>query len=192
MAMQQRIRTGFAPRLAVDGFWGPLSQKTCRAYLRSMMPEIHPWPKSGSAALTKFFGAPGDEGSLVKIDFPYPMFYGGKIVRSSRCHDKVAASLLRVLGSMGKSYGTRREIMEPAKDYGGIYNFRYKRGANSLSLHSWGIAIDLDADDNTFRNAWPIQADMPLEIMECFAAEGWTSAGAFWGYDAMHHQSTQP
>jgi hypothetical protein len=36
-----------------------------------------------------------------------------------------------------------------------------------------------------------MRADMPLEIMECFAREGWLSAGAFWGYDAMHFQATQ-
>ena len=76
-------------------------------------------------------------------------------------------------------------------DYGGIYNYRPKRGGTSLSLHSWGIAIDLDADDNGFRDSWPVKADMPLAIMEAFAREGWTSAGAFWGYDAMHFQATR-
>jgi hypothetical protein len=30
-------------------------------------------------------------------------------------------------------------------------------------------AIDLDADDNTFKDHWPMQADMPLAIMEAFA-----------------------
>ncbi len=54
-----------------------------------------------------------------------------------------------------------------------------------------GAGIDLDADDNTFRDSWPMQADMPLEIMECFAREGWVSAGAFWGDDAMHHDAVQ-
>jgi hypothetical protein len=192
MAMQQRIRDRFAPRLAVDGFWGPMSQKTCRAYLRSMMPAVHPWPKSTQSAIRKFYGEPGDEGALVVMQFPYTMFYGGKLVKTARVHEKSTESLLRVLNSIGSSYDKARGIMEEAEDYGGIYNFRNKRGANTLSLHSWGVAIDLDADDNSFRDTWPIRADMPIEIMECFAAEGWTSAGAFWGYDAMHHQCTQP
>jgi hypothetical protein len=82
-------------------------------------------------------------------------------------------------------------ITDEATDYGGIYNFRPKRGGSSLSMHSWGIAIDLDADDNSFRAAWPVVADMPLEIMEGFAREGWKSAGAFWGYDAMHFEATR-
>jgi hypothetical protein len=32
--------------------------------------------------------------------------------------------------------------------------------------------LDTNADDNTSSECWPMQADMPLEIMECFASEG--------------------
>ncbi len=175
-----------------DGFWGPKSIAACKKYLKSLMPKDNPWPSSSRSAVEKFFGKPGDESNLVTFDFPYPTYYGGKRVLKGRCHHKVKDSLLRILTEIGKLYGSDRGIIEEAEDYGGIYNFRSKRGGSSLSLHSWGIAIDLDADDNTFRDSWPMRADMPLEIMECFAREGWTSAGAFWGYDAMHQQATRP
>jgi hypothetical protein len=188
-AMQQRIRD-FGFDLEVDGFWGPQSQKACRAYLRSLC-KNNPWPTSDRKSVEAFFGKPGDENNLVSFTFPFPTFYGQKRVLTSRCHHKVKDSLLRVLNNIGDLYGSERSIIEEAEDYGGIYNFRPKRGGSSLSLHSWGIAIDLDADDNSFRNNWPMQADMPLEIMEEFAKEGWTSAGAFWGYDAMHFQATR-
>jgi len=82
------------------------------------------------------------------------------------------------------------DIVDEATDYCGVFNFRLKRGGSTYSLHAYGAAIDLDADDNTFKNAWPINADMPLEIIEEFAREGWVSAAAFWGYDAMHFQAT--
>lgn len=173
-----------------DGFWGPISQKACRDYLRSLCPN-NPWPTSDRKSVEAFFGQPGDESNLVSFDFPYPMFYGDKQVTKSRCHRLVKDSLLRILNNIGLLYGGHRDIREEAEDYGGIYNFRAKRGGKSLSLHSWGIAIDLDADDNSFRSSWPMQADMPLEIMEEFAKEGWTAAGAFWGYDAMHFQATR-
>ena len=182
--MQRRI--GGTP----DGFWGPKSQARCREHLRSLMPTPNPWPASTQEALREFYGAPGDESNLVTIEFPFPMFYAGKRVTKSRCHLRVAASLKRVLTEIG-SLG-EREILEEAEDYGGIFNFRPKRGGTSYSVHSWGAAIDLDADDNTFRDTWPINADMPLEIMEAFAREGWQSAGAFWGYDAMHFEATRP
>ena len=175
-----------------DGFWGPKSISACKFHLMRLMPSPNPWPKSDQASVRAFYGEPGDEGNLTSIEFPYPMLYEGKRVMKSRCHYLVADSLIRVLLKIGNRFSDEPGIVDEASDYGGIYNFRQKRGGSSLSLHSWGIAIDLDADDNMFRDNWPMKADMPLSIMEEFAREGWTSAGAFWGYDAMHFQATRP
>lgn len=183
--MQHRIG------VTADGFWGPESIAACRAHLRGLMPKLCEWPKADGASLRAFYGRPGDEGNLVSFAFPYPVFYGGKRVTTGRCHWKVKDSLLRILTRIGKIHGEERGIMEEAEDYGGIYNYRNKRSGSTLSVHAWGAAIDLDADDNSFRETWPVQADMPLEIMEEFAKEGWVSAGAFWGYDAMHFQATR-
>lgn len=183
--MQKRV--GVEP----DGFWGPISQAACKAHLRSLMPDINPWPSASQAALRAFYGAPGDESNLATLVFPYPMFYGGKSVKTTRVHRKCLPSLLRILASIGHAYGNRPAIMEEAQDYGGCYNFRMKRGGSTYSLHAYGAAIDLDADDNTFRDSWPMKSDMPLQIMEEFAREGWVAAGAFWGFDAMHFQATQ-
>ena len=184
ISMQKRIGT------KPDGFWGPKSIAACQAHLRAMMPRAR-WPKPDLASMKSFYGEPGNEGNLVVIEFPYRMYYDGKVVTKTRVHEQCADSLMRVLVNIGRSYGTRSDIMDEASDYGGCYNFRNSRGSNSLSKHAWGAAIDLDADDNTFRQSWPMQADMPLEIIEEFAKEGWLSAAAFWGYDAMHFQATQ-
>jgi len=184
--MQRRI--GVVP----DGFWGPRSQARCRDHLRQMMPAPNPWPYSTQEALREFYGQPGDESNLVVIEFPFPMFYAGKRVLKSRCHLKVAASLKRILTEIGNLYSNEKEIIEEAEDYGGIFNFRHKRGGTTYSVHSWGAAIDLDADDNSFKDTWPLKADMPLEICEAFAKEGWTSAGPFWGFDGMHHEACKP
>ena len=182
-----------------DGVWGAASMAACRAHLRGLMPAVNPWPKAERAALEAFYGRPGDEAQLVSFTFPFPMFYLGKRVLAGRCHRKVKESLLRVLTEIGDRWGDQRGILEEAEDYGGIYAFRNSRGGGSLSMHAWGIAIDLDADDNGLHAPWPTVADMPLEIMEAFAREGWLAAGAFWshrtvrhnGYDAMHFQATR-
>ncbi len=189
--MQVRINLAGFP-LEADGWWGPKSQAQCRNYLRSMMPSPNPWPRSDMASLSAFYGRSGDEGNLVTLAFPYPMFYDGRRVFSTRVHKRCKDSLLRVLETIGRSYGQVRGIMEEAEDYGGVFNDRNKRGSSRKSVHSWGAAIDLDADDNSFRDSWPMVADMPLQIMEAFAREGWTSGGAFWGYDAMHFEAVRP
>jgi len=183
-AMQRRIG------VTDDGIWGRLSIAACQRHLRAMMPHPNPWPNPDQASLRAFYGQPGDESRLVTIEFPYPMLYDGQRVTKTRVNAKCAQSLRRVLLSIGDKFQANREVMEEAEDYGGVFNFRLKRGGSTYSLHAFGAAIDLDADDNTFRDSWPMQADMPLEIMECFAKEGWISAGAFWGYDAMHFQAT--
>lgn len=189
--MQQRIKDRYDPLLKVDKFWGPKSQESCRAYLRSLMPKPNPWPNPDQRSLKKFYGEAGNESNLVMIEFPYPMYYGGKHVTRTRVHKKCADSLLKVLNNIKDLFPHHPQVQDEANDYGGIFNFRNKRGGTSYSLHAWGAAIDLDADDNTFRDSWPMKADMPLEIMECFAREGWKSAGAFWGYDAMHFEATK-
>lgn len=192
-AMQRKIRLFYREEDREgcdDGFWGEKSQQACRNYLRSLMPRQNPWPKPDAANLRAFYGVAGDESNLVTIEFPFPMFYDGKRVTKTRVHRKCADSLLRILKDIGTRYQGQQGIMEEAEDYGGIFNFRKKRGGTSYSLHAYGAAIDLDADDNTFRDSWPVKADMPLEIMECFAREGWKSAGAFWGYDSMHYEAT--
>jgi hypothetical protein len=59
-------------------------------------------------------------------------------------------------------------------------------------MHAWMNAIDINAGRNGNKTSWPVNATMPIEVMECFAQEGWLSAGAFWGRDAMHFQATAP
>lgn len=189
-AMQQRINdAGFS--LEVDGFWGSKSIYACKVYLRSLMPAPNPWPSTDQASLTAFYGKPGDESQLVTFDFPYPIYYEGKLTKKGRCHRKVKESLLRVLTEIGDKWSNNEGILEEAEDYGGIYNNRPMRNGSLPSLHARGAAIDLDADDNGNKVSWPVAADMPIEIMEAFAREGWLSAGAFWGRDAMHFQATQ-
>lgn len=183
--MQRRI--GAEP----DGFWGPLSIRACQNHLRRMMPNPNPWPFPDQASLREFYGEPGDERNLVTFKPPFPMFYSGKAVSVIRCHKRVAESLQCVLSSIRDLIPRAPHTADAAGDYYGCFNYRPKRNGTSWSLHAWGAAIDLDADDNTFRDAWPVKADMPLEIMEAFAREGWKAAGAFWGYDAQHFEATR-
>lgn len=179
--IQEKIGT------VVDGKWGPKSAAACQRYLRSLMPSPNPWPESDQASLREFYGAPGNENNLVGMSVPEGVIvkYEGRQVQTIRCHRKVAASLGRALVEVSKvAPGVLLE-------YAGCFNDRAIRGGTSPSLHAYGAAIDFDPDSNANRQQWPTSATMPLAVMECFAREGWLSAGAFWGRDAMHFQATR-
>lgn len=179
IAMQRRI--GAEP----DGFWGPKSIAACQKHLRSLMPHGCNWPSSSQASLQGFYGSPGDESKLVRMPLPDGTLYSGKPATSTRVHARCAESLSRVLHSIADS--PQRDIL---KQFAGVFNNRPMRGGSLPSLHARGAAIDLAPDTNRNKQAWPASADMPLAVMEAFAREGWFSAGAFWGRDAMHFQAT--
>lgn len=178
--IQSRIGT------TVDGFWGPKSVAACQAHLRKIMANsTQTWPSPDQASLTDFYGKPGDESQLVPLDVAgLGVCYEGTLVKTVRCHRKVAGSLKRVLEALAK---THPQILA---EYAGCYNNRAMRGGSTPSLHARGAAIDLAPDTNRNRTHWPTMADMPFEVMEAFAREGWLAAGAFWGRDAMHFEAT--
>lgn len=187
--MQEKI--GATP----DGFWGPKSIAACHAHLIAMMPTPHPFPEEEDVEAT--FGPHGEEGKFApptkEIILPFPIYYGTAKVTKLSPHRLCADSLLRVFERLAAAYPTEEARRKAGiLTYNGLYNPRKKRGGSSWSMHSWAIAIDFDAGRNGNRTSWPSVAVMPLEVMECFAQEGWTSAGAFWGRDAMHFQATHP
>lgn len=179
--LQKRIGT------TPDSFFGPASIRACKDHLRSLMPEDHPWPTTDQGALTRFYGRAGDETMLVNLAVgDLDIRYDGKNVKSIRCHHKVAPSLRRILEQIAKT--PHAWVL---KEYAGVYNNRPMRGGSTPSLHARGAAIDLAPSTNQFREHWPMSANMPIEVMEEFAKEGWMPAGAFWGYDSQHFQATR-
>lgn len=178
--IQERIGT------TPDGFWGPKSIASCQAHLRKLMPPLNPWPDTSQRALTAFYGEAGDESKLTNMDVSdLNVLYDGQKVKTIRCHENVSASLRRVLVALSK---THPEIL---KDYNGCFNNRAMRGGTTPSLHARGAAIDFCAGENGNHDSWPVKATMPIDVMEAFSREGWLSAGAFWGRDAMHFQATR-
>ncbi|GAA5137455.1 hypothetical protein GCM10023213_14170 [Prosthecobacter algae] len=177
--MQRKI--GATP----DGFWGPQSIAKLAAYLRKLMPKVNPWPKPNQAALTAFYGKPGDESRLVNLNVTgLGVKYEGKAVKTIRCHERVAESLYRVIVDLSK---THPQIL--AK-FDGCYNDRPMRTSSLPSLHARGAATDWNQAQNGLKMHWPTVAVMPLEVMEAFAREGWKSLGALIARDAMHFEAT--
>ena len=182
--IQERIGT------TPDGFWGPKSVAACQRYLRLLMPSTNLWPTAGPQSLANFYGDPAKGeviDRIVRLNVVgLGLKYDGSPVKSVNVHRKCADSLHRVLVDI-----STRDCAWVLGEYAGIYNHRPMRGGTRWSLHAYGAAIDLAPGANSLNTHWPTRANMPLEVMECFAREGWLPAGAFWSRDAMHFQATR-
>lgn len=68
--------------------------------------------------------------------------------------------------------------------FDGCYNVRQSKGGKSWSLHSWAIAIDMDAATNAY-NATP---KLDARIVAIFKANGFDWGGDWKTKDGMHFQ----
>jgi hypothetical protein len=75
-----------------------------------------------------------------------------------------------------------RGLIRQLKTWDGCFNIRNKRGATSASLHSWGIAIDINAAWNGFGKTPTIAS----ELVKCFTDAGFDWGGIWSKPDGMH------
>lgn len=163
------------------------------------------WPTQ--AAVPNFFGKieigrnglPTDNSEsrmLKQINLPigYPMRLAwdtGTTVKRLTCHRQVAQSLSQILQRVLDQYGFEWIQKHGMDLFGGCYNFRPMRGSHVLSMHSYGIAIDLDPEHNPLGKKWEPNAGMiPMEIVDLFESAGWTWGGRWKSRpDTMHFQA---
>lgn len=142
------------------------------------------------------YGTPNatGKGYLVTITLPYPMFLNWatatKVTKIS-CHKLVADKLVAIFTEILKVYGPERIKELQLDDFGGCFNYRPMRGGTSMSLHSWGVAIDLDPDRNllkeTSRTARFARPEYK-QFIDIFYKHGFESLGREKNYDWMHFQ----
>ena len=169
------------------------------------------WPKQNAAAMNGFYGNPDKNNDgrcdsdweakhIVKIIPPYPLFYpmevkGGKLVKRAkqwsalRVHRNCAESLTQCLAEIGKTFSPE-EIKKYELDLcGGTHVFRLKRNGRTLSIHSWGAAIDLSHLINYYGRGYNEAAGMmPRRAASIFQKRGWVWLQS---NDAMHFQAAK-
>lgn len=153
------------------------------------------WPKQGN--VRSVFGEPGGlDCTAGMVDLAYPMRIAWdktQIIRKFRCHQKVEASLERVFQKTLAHYGLSGVSKLGLDLFGGCYNFRKMRGGKSWSMHSWGIAVDLDPERNQLKwtkaRASFAKPDF-LPFWRIVESEGFTSLGRKYDYDWMHFEAT--
>ena len=146
------------------------------------------------------YGQPGDNNNTQFIKTPFPMYYYSNVPLSGlTVHKDVAVSLLNALEEIQRVYGNDRIKALKLDQTGGTYAFRANTNSpDKLSLHSWGIAIDIHPTANqnrqTSKSTPPAAFTKPeykdfINIMEKY---GWYSLGKYGDYDYMHFQTWDP
>jgi D-alanyl-D-alanine carboxypeptidase len=130
-----------------------------------------------SQALVKY-GAPEKESNMILWDVPAELEIG-VIPKRLYCNKDIVAPLSKAFEALIKT-GKIAEL----KTFDGCFNIRKQRGAASTSLHSWGIAIDVNAAWNGL-NVTPV---LSTAFVKCFTDNGFDWGGNWQRKDGMHFQ----
>ena len=138
----------------------------------------------GAAEIVAAFGSldtPDFEAKyIVPFRLPYPLLYAGRRVVRARCHRAIVGNFVAAFEAI-KAAG----LKDHARNYSGIYAKRNQRGGLKPSTHSWGIAIDLEAEKFPLRST---KRQHP-GVIEAFAKARFHYGGDFAERpDPMHFQ----
>jgi hypothetical protein len=101
--------------------------------------------------------------------------------------DDVWDAVQQQLGWSATDDDVRARLHELRLDqHGGGFNFRKITGGQSLSLHSFGIAVDWDPEHNPRQK--PLTRTLPDFWYDTWNAHGWTDGRHFRIPDPMHVQ----
>jgi hypothetical protein len=103
----------------------------------------------------------------------------GVIPKKLYCNKILIGPLMQALSNI-----IDRGLVDELKTWDGCFNVRKKRGLKSLSLHSWGIAIDINAAWNGLGK----EPTMSTKLVKCFTDCGFEWGGAWSRKDGMHFQ----
>lgn len=124
------------------------------------------------------FGPPESEKFMTVWDVPAELEIGA-IPRRLYCNKLMIDPLSKAFRNL-----IDRGFVHELKTWDGCFNIRQKRGSNSLSLHSWGVAIDVNA-------AWNKMGAPPTlspGFVKCFTDAGFDWGGEWSNPDGMHFQ----
>lgn len=124
------------------------------------------------------YGAPEKEAFMVLWDVPAFLEIGA-IPKRLYCNRDMVKPLTAAFENLIKT-GYVKEL----KTFDGCFNIRKKRGASTPSLHSWGLAVDLNAAWNGLGKPPTLSAG----FVKCFTDAGLDWGGTWGRPDGMHFQ----
>ena len=124
------------------------------------------------------YGPAEKEAAMVLWDVPTYMEVGA-VPKRVYCNRDLVHPLSQALLNI-----INRGLVDQLKTWDGCFNIRKKRGATSASLHSWGLAVDINAAWNGFGKT----PTMSPELVKCFIDAGFDWGGTWKTKDGMHFQ----
>ncbi len=215
LAMEQAILRDAGIAVGeIDGLVGPATRFARDSYQQLMetgqpitLPErdqtpAKPIPASGKATIwprqadVEAFYGPVNTNQVI-LTLPYVMrlaWAPSERIRRFSCHARVHDAFLRVFTQTLQTYGEDR-IRELRLDlFGGCLNVRKMRGGSLMSMHSWGIAVDLDPENNALQMT-RAEATFARPDYDAFwrivESEGLVSLGRVKNFDWMHFQAAR-
>jgi hypothetical protein len=156
---------------------------------------MNKWPKQSQCL--RLFGNPSTPGwaseHLVPMATPFQMHMDDIPIHSIKVNKVAAASLSRVLTSIWNACGhVEANVGKCGCDvYSGCWAVRPIRGGHTPSMHSYGLAIDINAPANGLAQPEKRTLFKPDSlVVKAFKAENWVWGGDWKGRrDAMHFQA---
>jgi hypothetical protein len=131
-----------------------------------------------SAQCLKKWGNPTLERNMVLWDVPQHLEIG-VIPKKIYCNKEMIGPLMQAF-----TYLIDRGYIKELKTWDGCFNIRKKRGLTSMSLHSWGAAIDVNAAWNGLNKTPTLSPG----FVKCFTDAGFDWGGTWTRKDGMHFQ----
>jgi len=131
-----------------------------------------------SAQALKKYGDPTKENNMTLWDVPANLEIG-LIPKRIYCNKDLVGPLTNAFTNL-----IQRGFVNELKTWDGCFNIRKKRGLSSMSLHSWGIAIDVNAAWNGLGKEPTLSAG----FVKCFTDAGFDWGGTWTRKDGMHFQ----
>jgi hypothetical protein len=136
---------------------------------------------TSTKALTRY-GPPHEERAMVLFDVPTELEVGS-IPKRIYCNRDLVIPLTHALSLIVK-----RGLADKIKTWDGCFNIRRKRAGSSPSLHSWGLAIDVNASWNRMGQ----KSTQDPALVACFKESGFDWGGDWRTPDPMHFQLAEP
>ena len=124
------------------------------------------------------YGPPEKESNMALWDVPSYMELG-VIPKRVYCNRDLVRPLSQALLNV-----INRGLVDQLKTWDGCFSIRKKKAGRTPSLHSWGVAVDINAAWNGFNK----KPTMSPEIVKCFTDAGFDWGGTWSKPDGMHFQ----